>query len=74
MTARHGGEAGILGGQFIRAKPASAGDSIRLQRPCAPFRYFLPAASTEFVGSAPSHVWSDVGPYVDSTGLFSRRK
>ena len=35
---------------------------------------FLPAASTEVVGSAPSQVWSEVGPYTEGTGLFSSRR
>src|SRR5271166_6088382 len=36
--------------------------------------YLRPAASTDVVGSAPSHVWSEVGPYTEGTGLFSRRR
>src|SRR5271169_5396477 len=36
--------------------------------------YFLPAAATDVVGSAPSQVSSEVGPYTDGTGFLSIRR
>ena len=40
------------------------------QKPC----YFLPAASTLLVGSAPSQTTSAVGPYVEGTFLSSSHR
>jgi hypothetical protein len=37
-------------------------------------RYRRPAAATELVGSAPDHVTSAVGPYVDGTSRPSKRR